>query len=214
MIRDTTAQPHDPRNRNPFIHAAQEAARAGVLGSRTSNAIKWYKTFARAYKNPINATKFKSYLGESSGRSIVKIGHMYAYIYDAKHKDTLTVWDAFPLVFPFRDGGDRFWAINLHYAPMEARAVIMYNLYKLLSDTKMNDQTRLRLSWQRLQQLAASRFFEPLVHCYLKSHVRSQFIHVPVTEWQTALFLPTARFQKQTAAQVNRDYAKRVGGPR
>lgn len=214
MIIDKTAQPHDPKNRNPFLHATQEASRAGVLGARTAQSIKWYKNFARQYKNNIAVTKFKGYLGESSARSIVKVGHMYLYAYDAKHKDTLTVWDSAPLVFPFRDAGDRFYAINLHYAPPEARAVIMYSLYQLLSDTKLTEQTRLKLSWQRLERMSLSRFFQPLVHCYLKSHVRSRFIHVPVTEWQTALFLPTARFQKQTATQVYRDFAKQVSGAR
>lgn len=211
MITDQTAKPHQPKNRNPFLHAHQEALAAGQLGARTQLAMKWYKNFIRQYKNPISTQNMKSYLGDSASRGIVKVGHMYCYAYDAKGKDDLPFWDAAPMVFPFRDAGDKFYAINLHYAPPDARILIMYGLYNLLSDTKMNDQTRLRLSWKYLQRLSSHWLIAPLVHCYLKSHVRSQFIHIPVTDWQTAMFLPTQKWQKKSSSFVYREYSKKIG---
>ena len=43
----------------------------------------------------------------------------------------------------------------------------------------------------------------PTIHRYLNGKVKSQFIHVNATEWESALFLPVERFKSQTQGVNN-----------
>jgi hypothetical protein len=213
MIKDPSAQPHSPRNRNPFMDVHNQAVKSGMIGARTRQALDWYANTCRQFKNPISVMKVKEYLGESSARSVITQGGIYTYIYDAKTKEDLPYWDASPLVVIIKQNGtDRFMGLNLHYAPPKARALIMYLLYQSLTDTRMNEKTRLAVTYRKLERLASFRFFKPLVKQYLRSHVRSRFIKIPPSEWQTALFLPTAKWQKASSGKVYLDFNKKVSG--
>lgn len=209
--KDPTAKPHiEGKSRNAFTALYKKAEREGQLGAKTKTAIDWFRNAARSYKNPIALQEVQQSLGGSSRRTIMKIGHMYLYKYHAKYADKLKYWDSFPLVFPFREDATHFWAINLHYASPRHRAFIMEQLYTMLSDDKMNEQTRLRLTYKRLNRMASFRFFQPMIKCYLKSNFQSYFIHIPVDHWQTAMFLPIAKWNNNNAQTVYRDYEQSV----
>ena len=61
------------------------------------------------------------------GHSVTKPqpGKLYAYMYDAKHKDTLPFWDKFPLIVYLGLGKQGtttlMYGLNLHYIPPKAR---------------------------------------------------------------------------------------------
>jgi hypothetical protein len=212
---DQTAKPHiEGKSRNAFTALYQKASAEGMLGAKTKSAIDWFRNAARAYKNPIQLQEIQHSLGNSSRRSIMKIGHMYIFKYHAKYAQELPYWDSFPLVFPFKEDATHFWAINLHYASPRFRAFIMEQLYGMISDDKMNEMTRLRITYKRLNRMASFKFFAPMIKCYLKSNFQSQFIHIPVDHWQTAMFLPVARWNNQTAKVVYRDYEQNIKKPR
>lgn len=128
-------------------------------------------------------------------------GNLYMFFYEAKMKDTLPYWDRFPLVFPFRRVKGGFYGINLHYLPYKMRAILMDKLMSLKSNSTLNDNTRLKMSWDLLN--AASKFAaaKPCVKHYLNEQVRSQFIRVDPQDWSTALMLPVERF---VGASVNK----------
>lgn len=204
---DPTAKPHvKGKSSNPFTALYKKAVESGQVGKKTTEAINWFKSAARAYKNPLALKDIQQSLGNSSRRSIMKIGHMYAFSYDAKYKDELKFWNSTPLIFPFAEDATHFWGISIFYASPRYRAFIMEQLYRLISDTNMNEQTRLRLTYKRLNRMATFRFFAPMIKCYLKSNFRSQFIHIPVDHWHTAMFLPIAKWNKASANEVYNDY--------
>lgn len=209
--KDPTAKPHVPgKSRNVFTSLYKKAVQEGKLGAKTKDAIDWFRQAARSYKNPIALQELQQSLGNSSKRTVMKIGHMYCYRYSAKYAEKLPYWDSFPLAFPFKEDSLHIWAINLHYCSPRHRSFIMEQLYGLISDTKMNEQTRLMLSYKRLNRMSTFRFFAPMIKCYLKSHFQSQFIHIPVDHWQTALFLPVARWNNATSKEVYRDYEQLI----
>ena len=127
-------------------------------------------------------------------RAQIVPGLMYLFQYDAKTKDKLPYYDKFPLIFPFSMQNDHFMGINLHYLPLMYRARLMDALYNIASDTKYNDKTKLKISYDLLNSSAKYKYFEPCVKKYLKSHVQSRFLLVPSSEWDIALFLPLERF--------------------
>jgi hypothetical protein len=130
---------------------------------------------------------------------------MYLFNYDAKHKDTLPYFDRFPLVFPFKKVKGGFYGINLHYLPLQYRARLMDALYDVTNNNRYDETTRLRISYDILNQASRFRYFKPCVKHYLTSQLRSRFLYIYPSEWDIALFLPLERFQGASKATVFKD---------
>jgi len=129
-------------------------------------------------------------------------GKLYLFSYDPKHKATLPYYDAFPLIFPFRVQGNRVWGINLHYLPIPARAALMDELYSLMDNRFKSENRKLRISYEVLNGAARFRAFRPCIKSYLSGHFRSKFLLIPYEQWDIAMALPLARFQKASQAHV------------
>lgn len=129
-------------------------------------------------------------------------GYLYFFEYDPKHKATLPHYDTFPLVFPWRTLPDGFIGINLHYLPPQDRAALMDQLYTITSNERFNDNTKLKLSYDVLRKVASDKYYEPCIHRYLYSHVRSKYYKIPSEYWNMAVFLPLERFEKRSKERV------------
>lgn len=129
------------------------------------------------------------------------IGGMFVFSYDAKHKDTLPYWDALPLVIPIEIYKDGFLGLNLHYLPPRLREQLINKLmeYKRRSGTP---RAYMKLSYSMLSSAVKSKLFEPCIHRYLTSHIRSNIIKVHEDAWRNATMLPVQKFQKTTAHKV------------
>lgn len=132
----------------------------------------------------------------------VPIGKLLFYKYDPKHKATLPYYDTFPMVFPIELYDDGFLGINLHYLPPTFRARLMDALYDTLNNEKYNEKSRLKITYDLLKRSAKLKYFKPCLKRYLTGHIRSQVVSVPIEEWDYAIFLPTARFQKMNQRKV------------
>ena len=176
-----------------------QGVRAGQIPARTQAARDWYRNTASTYKR-VNENKIVT--EQDRLHSVCLPGHMYMYMYDPKHKDTLPYYDRFPLVFPYHVQGDRFWGINLHYLPLPLRAKLMDGLYSLASNQRYDDTTKLQLSYKMLKGAAKFRYFKPCVKQYLFSQLKSKFVYIYPSEWDVALFMPVERFAKKSKAQV------------
>lgn len=121
------------------------------------------------------------------------IGRMYFFWYDPKHKDTLPIYDRFPLVFPIERYPDGFLGLNMHYLSFGERKYLLDQLMKFRSNSKMDETTKLRLTYDLLARskkiASASR---PCIKRYLFTQVRSSFVEITSDEWDKALELPVA----------------------
>jgi hypothetical protein len=130
-------------------------------------------------------------------KSSVQLGKMYLFKYDAKWKDRLPVWDAFPLVIPFRFDKKGFTGLNLHYIPPGARQGILNSLLVHLSDENMNDDTKLDVVYETLKgghTVMFNNWYEKCVHSYLLDHVESEFLFVSPNDWKHVVILPFERW--------------------
>jgi hypothetical protein len=132
------------------------------------------------------------------------------YVYDAKTKDTLPYWDAFPLIFHVKTEKDGFYGINMHYLDLGLRARLMDALYSTINNENYDETTKLNISYNLLKQASNLKLFEPCFKKYLFSQVRSRMIFVEPKEWDIALFLPLQRFQKASSDQVWRESYSKV----
>lgn len=143
---------------------------------------------------------------------VMKPGHMYTYLYDAKWKDKLPYWDKFPLIFCIDLYKDGWLGMNLHYLPILARAEFMRKLLAITNNETFNERTRLKLSYEMLKKSTKFKEFWPCLKRYLAGQVRSNILRINSTEWEPMLFLPTHQFQKKPTAKVWSDSRKRIRG--
>jgi len=179
-----------------FSKIAQEAAKKGkALGDPDTR--DWFRDRAQAV---VRANPRQVML---RGNKVKKIepGKLYMFFYDPKWKEELPWYDIFPLLFPFYLGPEHFMGLNMHYLPPLLRARLMDALYNL-GQKRITEQSRLRLSYQILNGAARFKLFKPTVHMYRYDHLRSNFLEVPATEWDVALFLPLERFKKSDKRSV------------
>lgn len=187
-----------------------QGVRAGQIPARTQQARDWYRE-AAGNRRRINE---RSLIQSESSRfkSRMRIGDMYMFYYDPKHKETLPYYDRFPLVFPFKKAPGGFLGINMHYLPLELRAKLMDALYDLSVNQRFDETTRLRMNYQILSSAAKFRFFKPCIKHYLTNQMDSKFWYVFPSEWDIALFLPLERFAKKNKRFVQQESRKIVRG--
>ena len=187
--------------------------RAGQMPARNSTARTWYRDKAKEV-GKVNETSFFRTADtdrlKNSGQ--FKIGNMYMFYYDPKHKDTLPYYDRVPLIFPINRAQGGFLGINFHYLPLKLRAKLMDSLYEVASNDRFDDTTKLQISYRVLNASTQYREFRPALKHYLFDHVRSKLLYVNPSEWDVALFLNIARFENATQTQVWEDSKKIIRG--
>ena len=123
-----------------------------------------------------------------------EIGVIHNFVYDAKHKDTLPTWDAFPISIPIDYYRDGWLGMNLHYLPLRQRMELLHALDKV--SKVRNRKKRFAISYNLLQGIAKSKLYEPTLHRYLSSHVRTKYNIIDLNEdYSNIIHLPPARWQ-------------------
>lgn len=143
-------------------------------------------------------------------RSVPRIGRMLMFFYDPKGKDSLPYYDRFPLVIMIEPTKDGFYGLNLHYLPLRLRAIFFDELMDRMNNTRYDETTRFRLTYDLLKASRKMRLFQPCFKRYLHKHVVSKIVEVPPTEWEIALFIPSDDFvgqNRQSVWQKSRTFA-------
>ncbi len=198
-----------------FDRVLQRGMQAGVTPSVKRESRDWFR---QQTKNLSVSSQRMVRSDRSRLTDRPLLGRMYLFQYDPKGKKTLPYYDRFPLVFPIDSGrttgfaasGGSFLGINLHYLPLPLRARLMDALYDTITTKELDENTRLKISYNILQQAAKYRFFKPCIKRYLISHVKSRFFYIEPTEWEMALFLPLDRFVGSNKSRIYRDSRNRI----
>ena len=191
-----------------FNEVLTQGLRANQIPNRTIESRSWYRNAAQKMKNVQETQLFKG-VGTVL-RTNISPGNMYMFYYDPKYKRTLPYYDMFPLVFPINRIDNGFLGLNMHYLPLPLRAKLMDALYTTTTNTKFDETTKLKVNYETLAKTQRMNYFKPCIKHYLMDHVRSKFILVLPSEWDIALFLPTARFEKASESQVWADSKRKL----
>jgi len=193
---------------NIFQRLELQAFRAGIT-PRTKESRNWFRNKIKNMRSIKRAELMKEDPLKQTSQEIV--GSMYMFFYDPKHKATLPYYDAFPLVVVVGPAEGGFYGLNLHYLPPILRAKMLDALMDITTNTKFNDSTRFKMSYELLVKTSKLKYFEPCFKHYLNEHVQSKFALVPAPEWEIATFLPTADFRKANSKKVYYDSKKMIG---
>ena len=148
--------------------------------------FSWYRAAVKSEASTYNKNFKKYILNEKSDdvgavqdqdenelRRFPVQGHLYMFEYKAKMKH-LKYYDKFPLVYVIQaTKKGEFWGANLHYMTPKRRIMAT-------------------------KKLMEGRIDIPKVcfHKYLQSQVDGLMIDLAITEWDTAVLLPTEEFVK------------------
>lgn len=180
----------------------------GQVPARTSEARNWYRNAAQQ----VNVTPSRLMKeNRSKFTTGTEPGSMMMFNYDPKLKRDLPYYDTFPLIFVVGPAEGGFHGLNMHYLPLKQRAMLMDALYDLTTNSRYDDSTKLRLSYQLLKKASTYKYFKPCFKHYLHRHVKSRKMLIDSVEWDIALFLPIQRFQKASSAQVYSDSLRKAG---
>ena len=154
--------------------------------TREKKTFSWYRSAVKSEASSYNKNFKKYILNEKSDdvgavadqdanelRRYPVQGHLYMFEYKAKMKH-LKYYDKFPLVYVIKaTKKGEFWGANLHYMTPKKRIMAT-------------------------RKLMEGRIDIPKVcfHKYLQSHVDGLMIDLAITEWDTAILLPTEDFVK------------------
>ena len=187
---------------NLFQKVEFEAFRAGIT-PRTKESREWFRKKVQNMRGINRRDLMNSEPLEKKQRSVV--GSMYCFFYDAKHRDTLPYWDAFPLIVAVGPAEKGFYGLNLHYLPIPLRAKMLDSLMDITNNKAYDESTKFNVSYATLKRAAKLKYFKPCFKHYLTSQVEGKLAYVPPPEWEIATFLPTAQFQKASRGQVYKD---------
>lgn len=157
----------------------------------TTNSYRWFQSVVGQVAGGMTGNAVLSEQGVKFV-TIPSPGQLYIFKYDPKYKDTLPVWDRFPLLLPFDLSPKHFMGLNLHYLGVQERFAVFQKLMDIASTYNgaiNNDKLRI-YSWNFLKQIAMAKQVAPCVKKYLKSHVRSRFLRIPPKDWLTSILLP------------------------
>lgn len=191
-----------------FSDLLQQSQISGI-SARADGANQWFRNKAKE----VRKADVKRIMQDSQDRYRTAIvpGNMYMFYYDPKLKNTLPYYDTFPLIFPLSADKNSFLGINFHYLNPVLRAKLLDALYEHVSNDKMNDTTKMKISYDILKSASKYRYFKPCIKRYLKSHVRSRFVKIYPNEWDFAVMLQTQNFEKAPAHKVWADSRKIIG---
>lgn len=179
-----------------FEKIFQRVAKEGIM-PYTRKSRAWFLTSLKDLRtgdNRIKTAMLKSKSNDIPKVSKPLIGRMYMYVYDPKTKETLSHYDRFPLILMVGPAPGGFYGINLHYLTPRIRAVFFDRLTDLANNTKLDETTKLRMSYQLLKSASRFRAFQPCFKRYLYKHIRSRVIQVLPKYWEIAVFLPCDQF--------------------
>lgn len=198
-----------------FFTAVRDSKTASGVRRRGPQAREWLRNNILDLFGTYNPQKRRDILYGNMQDLISRdgkkwIGKMYMFFYDPKHKKTLPYYDKFPLVFILEFYDDGFLGLNLHYLPPDLRLILFEKLITLTTNKNYNDNTRLRISYKIIKNVARFKFARPCLKRYLTTHIRSKIKNVPAEDWEIALFLPVETFRKQIKEVVWNDSRKSV----
>jgi len=183
--------------------------KATELPMLSKNSLAWLREKIAEIKRP--AAIVRDIVQEKSRRTNqLKLGRLYAFVYDPKSKDDLPYYDKFPLVLVLEKYPDGFLGLNLHYLPYKYRVAFLTKLVKYAVTDKEDDIVRLRVTYDILNASRRFKEFKPCLKRYLFNHMRSRLLAIQPNEWETATLLPLQMFKGATVNKVWKESVEEI----
>lgn len=166
-----------------------------------NNSAAWFMKNV----NSLSSSGFRpmDFLGQNASKQVRKItpqmmGSLCQFFYSPKHKDTLPVYDTFPLILPFNYVNGKVYGLNIHYMHPRYRLMMFDKMSRIIGDPS----SRRQLTWKFIKGLSNVPQLKNCVKAYLPQHIKSNIILFGEDDYVPAIFLPSHVFNKQSADEV------------
>lgn len=172
-----------------LVNSFRSALRAKMSDSAAANNMKSTKWFNDVIKKSVRGHKVQ----------MPQVGRIYAYVYDAKHKDTLPYWDKFPLMiylgsYTAKNGNKLLLGLNLHYIPPKARQEFLEELLVNANTDTITNKTRLKINWSKVKNMKGA---DQMIKAYLPNHIKGSMTEVKPADWVNVIFMPLQQFMSK-----------------
>ena len=170
-----------------MINSFRDSIRTKIRNEGAAVNNKSSKWFNETLKNGVRGHKV----------SRPSPGKIYAYIYDAKYKDTLPYWDKYPLIIflgfgKSKAGNDLMYGLNLHYISPKARQQFLEDLLKQYASTKtLTNSTKLNIDWSKVRGFSGA---EKMIKAYLPDHIKGTIVEIKPADWANVVLMPLQKF--------------------
>jgi hypothetical protein len=171
-------------------------------------SIAWLQKRMADLKSPKRLAK--EIVADKNRNGMFVVGGLYHFFYDPMTKNKLDYYDSFPLVIPLNKSIDGFLGLNLHYLPPLYRATFLDKLMPTADLNAKDEPERLRITYDILKVTQTLREFKPCLKKYLNSQIRSKIVPIEPNEWDVALFLPTAMFNRVPNSKVYKESLSQI----
>ena len=93
----------------------QQMLNQAITKGNVADAQTWFDTSYQDLSSKSALSVINK--GDDILTKALSIVNMYLFHYDPKYKETLPLYDRFPLIFPFQNVEGGFMGINFHYSP-------------------------------------------------------------------------------------------------
>ena len=160
-----------------------------ILDTTTGpKSYDWYKKEVAKITTP----GARSLINQGKATIRPKYGVMNLFGYDPKNKQTLPLYDRFPLVLPLETIPGGFMGLNFHYIRPVQRVSLLNNLQRFATGG-MKASTRIDATYDGIKNVSITK---NMIKKYLYGHVRSSFLRVDFDEAALAVMLPVQQFRK------------------
>lgn len=185
-----------------YFEEIRDYAKLFDIDSKERESLIWFSTIIRDMYGDTKIDEdmlLDEVMGQVSEDR--KPGKVYMFRYNAKWKDRLPYWDAFPLVITLSYDRKYILGLNLHYLPPTYRNVLFQNILKYATNKRLDGRTRLKLTYRMLISMSKLRFFKPCIKKYLRTRIKKEVI-IPPRYWNIAVNLPVENFKKSNIKRV------------
>ena len=190
----------------------QEPTTKDIAETKTEQSRRWFLEKTRAIGE--RTASASNELSKTANKKTVPPapGMMYAFYYNPKHRETLPYYDTYPLVVIVEFNTKGILGLNLHYLPLEIRQKFFYGaLLNRKSKKELTEDTFFKISYEYLKSVRAAKAFRPCIKQYLTSNIRGSIVHIPAPEWEQAIHLPTASWEKERESVIHRESLAMIG---
>ncbi len=193
---------------------------------KIKKALSWFKKKLKKASDKKKPSKGELASLDDVGKKM-RMFHLYAHVYSAKYKDTLEVWDAFPLYFPIdvkgskHGSGAKIHALNIHYLKPadrikfigEIKAILIkeaekggYDVEELedLNAIALGKITKVVGKYINKVYMSgggsAGRNIRAAYRSYLFSNIKSKITKIKISEWEKAAMAILPAFRKMGPA--------------
>jgi hypothetical protein len=154
----------------------------------TMKSAKWFADYIKKNMTNVSLAKLKQ-----DGKIVTRLkpGMLVTYKYDAKYRDTLPMWDEFPMVLITSVESRSWHGLNLHYMPAKERIKIILALLKA-TETATSELGQLRAIQNVMG--AIYKAYLPFTKMYLYSQIVSPALNIDTSSFEMVINMPTAKW--------------------